>query len=436
MHACAWARFGAAALFAAAVAAAAVADSSRRPRGPRRVQPPAAGRPAGSAAAPPPHAVRGAQRRLLAHPGPPPPPARPRLLLLQYVCFGQRGGTGCAASDLWRLVPEALGRGPARLPDPWQPPAPLPCVTRRLEARGSTRRHLLEASGPREPAFYAINVMNKAAYCLRHGYGMRIAGREAYGDVTTRARAWGVIRAIQQAIAEGWDWVLYIDQDTLITEGSIAAHEIAAKVPPGKHLALTSDWNGLNGGIMLWRGSKESQELLRKVWDRGGRPGFSAFHPWTFQLGITTVYSEDSSARRLVHILPQRTMNSYPSWTPGLGNPSVHQWYPGDFNIHFAGCSDQVGRNCEREIKSFVPHVRGLGCLDQQRAAAGAIAAAATLLPDPVQHYRSHRTASPPWAARSWNSPSRRSARALARLPAPLPPGRAAHGARRAGSAV
>eukprot|EP01062_Namystynia_karyoxenos_P034316 TRINITY_DN2516_c0_g1_i3.p1 TRINITY_DN2516_c0_g1~~TRINITY_DN2516_c0_g1_i3.p1 ORF type:complete len:449 (+),score=92.02 TRINITY_DN2516_c0_g1_i3:74-1420(+) len=308
-------------------------------------------------------------------PRPPPAPlpstgSRPRVLLLQYVCFGRRGEPNCAQSDLWRLVPEQLTHGPDHLPPPWQPPAPLPCVQPRdgpppppVSLSAATRRRLLEASGPREPPFYSVSTANKAAYCLRHGYGMRIAGAEAYSNATDRARAWGVIRAIMIAVTEGWDWVLYIDQDTLITEGSIAVHELGQRVPPHRHMVITRDLNGYNSGVLMFRGTDEALGLLKKFWKKGGSPGFPAFHPWTFQLGIMHVLDQDQSARSITQVLPQRALNSYPPWTPGLGHHDTSaKWHSGDFNVHFAGCSDQTGRDCQRELLQFIPKVRGLGC--------------------------------------------------------------------------
>eukprot|EP00756_Hemistasia_phaeocysticola_P000243 Hpha_TRINITY_DN10169_c0_g1::TRINITY_DN10169_c0_g1_i2::g.131531::m.131531 len=310
------------------------------------------------------------------YPTPAPPPAvaprpatpnalgRPRVLLVQYVCFGPKRQPNCADSDLWRFIPAKLMVGPDELPPP-SDQTPLPCIQYRaadVKTPRTVARKLLEAGGPKEPAFYAISAANKAAYCLRHGYGMYIAGHEAYQDEVHRARAWGVINSVRNAIKEGWDWVMYIDSDTLITEGSIRIEDIAKEIPAHCNMALTADWNGINGGIMLWRGVEASLPLVEKFWAVGSQRGFNAFHPWTFQLGISTVMNQDPAARAQVHVFPQRKFNSYPPWTPALNNPKTQQWHPGDFLIHFAGCSDQGGRNCEREIKQYVPKVSGLGC--------------------------------------------------------------------------
>jgi len=137
---------------------------------------------------------------------------------------------------------------------------------------------------------------------------------------------------------------------------------MAKQIPPHCHMGLTYDWNGVNAGIMLWRGSTQALRMLEEVWAKGGQKGFNSFHPWTFQLGIGTVMGQNPAFRKAVHVFPQRTFNSYPPWTPALNNPKTQQWHPGDFLIHFAGCSDQGGRNCATELGKYTSKVRGLGC--------------------------------------------------------------------------
>lgn len=53
--------------------------------------------------------------------------------------------------------------------------------------------------------------------------------------------------------------------------------------------------------------------------------------------------------RKLVGVLEQSSMNSYPGSTWGVrGNA---RWRDGHFVLHLAGCGDQAGRNCEAEYK-------------------------------------------------------------------------------------
>ena len=59
--------------------------------------------------------------------------------------------------------------------------------------------------------------------------------------------------------------------------------------------------------------------------------------------------------RRLVGVLEQATMNSYPGNTPGVRRDA--RWRDGHFVLHLAGCGDQAGRSCEAEYRRAHEHV-------------------------------------------------------------------------------
>ena len=280
-----------------------------------------------------------------------------RVLLLLYACWGDLREP-CRRNDtlaIQRLLrAEGCSRQGCR-PLPAPPPPPPPPLAQRRGRR-------LVSRAIQMPAWVKESVREKARYARRHGYAMHVASSEAYRQVVRRPRrprAWGTCAALQMAV-EGrfgaYDWVLYVDVDTVFTTPHREALRATGALRPafrGAHVFMTRDWNGINTGIVLARCSATAARFFRAAWARGSLPGFDIAHPWNWQLAVHELWATQRKAwTGILELLPQRAMNSYPPQTPGLPGHPLARWHRGDLLLHLAGCGDQqgLGRSCEHEF--------------------------------------------------------------------------------------
>jgi len=177
----------------------------------------------------------------------------------------------------------------------------------------------------------------KRAYCKKWGYDFVY---ETRARDETRPVSWSKIKLIQAILAQ-YDWVFWIDADTLIMDDSISANSL---IDQDSSFLICEDAVGMiNAGVFLVKNTSLMHELLADIYRR---EEFIHHGHWE-QAALCQILTEDHPNKEAIKILPQRTMNSY-SWETALPinegyGPGIY--HDGDFLVHLT--------NAKRPLKLF-----------------------------------------------------------------------------------
>ena len=182
--------------------------------------------------------------------------------------------------------------------------------------------------------YVAQGIVNKALYATHHGYTLLVYPRQD----EERAPSWSKLVSIRHAInLEKYEWVLWLDGDTLVTNFSTTVESILP-TEPHVQFVLGQDCNGVNAGVMLARSSLLALGVLERLYHGAHITKNSVAHPWWEQFSIHQVLAKDAEVQRLTKLVPQNTFNSYHEDVKCLGL-DAHHWIPGDFILHMPGIS-------------------------------------------------------------------------------------------------
>ena len=182
----------------------------------------------------------------------------------------------------------------------------------------------------------AQSLVNKALYATHHGYTLLVYPRQD----TDRPHSWSKIKTIRQAIlSERYDWLFWLDSDTVITNFTISVESI---LPSERHVhfILGLDCNGVNMGVMLIRSSSLALGVLERVYHGKHVTDDSIRNVWWEQYSFHQILAKDDEVVNMTKVVPQHVFNAYPDDLPCVGNGS-HPWAPGDFIIHMPSLSHE-----------------------------------------------------------------------------------------------
>lgn len=138
-----------------------------------------------------------------------------------------------------------------------------------------------------------------------------------------------------------YDWLWWMDFDTLITNTSIKLtdiiHETLANVtsPDEIDYLLTHDCNGLNMGSFLVRAHERSTKVFRDaaaIETHGQEKGQQISE----QDAMVTLLKNDAGTKQRTIQVPQWKLNAFPPEILCL-DESERVWEPGMLLLHFAG---------------------------------------------------------------------------------------------------
>lgn len=182
-------------------------------------------------------------------------------------------------------------------------------------------------------------------FAERHGlsYALLVGG-PTYFD---RPPAWLKIPLLMNLVGRGFDRVVYIDADALVTNVAFDLAAIFGPPSAGGRLRLTEDEDGVNTGVMFAEDGPVLRRLLDLVWlfDADVRNG-----TWE-QNALKTLMDLSPTVARHVTIEPDpRRFNSF-----AIERNRFHRnmermtWRPGDFVCHFSGIRSP-------ELESLIGH--------------------------------------------------------------------------------
>jgi hypothetical protein len=180
----------------------------------------------------------------------------------------------------------------------------------------------------------AASVANKRAYAKMHEYDM-IFVTETLD--TTRPMAWSKILAVQRYLPR-YNWLLFLDIDTLIMNPDIRLEDIA---DDDYDQVIGADHNGINSGVWFIKNTRWMRWFLTELWAQEdlvrGNYVFHyeqrAFHHlfqtivWSKNVGTRKEpYDGAEDVRKRSKVVNQCVFNSLLPW-----------YVNGDFVVHLAG---------------------------------------------------------------------------------------------------
>ena len=179
------------------------------------------------------------------------------------------------------------------------------------------------------------SVANKRRYAALHGYDLLVSTQVAD---PSRPAAWSKILEVRKHLPS-YDWLLFIDVDTLVMNPNVRLEDIADDTVDQ---VIAADHNGINSGVWLVRNSEWTMWFLDELWAQEHLVKGSylfhyeqrAFHhlfqtqPWAKQASVrgTKPYASAGQVRAHSKIVNQCVFNSMLPW-----------YVSGDFVVHLAG---------------------------------------------------------------------------------------------------
>ena len=171
-------------------------------------------------------------------------------------------------------------------------------------------------------------------------------------------------------IINKYDYVFMSDADVIITNNNIKIEDLILKYELKNNIMLvTTDYNSLNTGNIIWKKSNETIEFLDNIINIGNdNIRFSLNNPFKVigiyeQPSIIYLLNSNVELRNKIKIVPQYELNSYLDHFSTNNKSNIVKiinnknnrctWKPNDFLIHFAGI-DHNKINIDNIIKKYV----------------------------------------------------------------------------------
>lgn len=177
---------------------------------------------------------------------------------------------------------------------------------------------------------------NKELYCKTKGYDYRLKKQ------TERYSGFDKILFLETIIKEQkHDYILWCDCDTLITNFNKNIEEL---IDENYHFFLTTDVNGINGGVFLIRVSPEGLKYFYHIKEKMHE--YASLNKFRFgeEQNAMIRTHQDPQFKNIIKILPQKSMNSYDYDLYGYNRlisidklGTQGHWEKGDFIIHIPG---------------------------------------------------------------------------------------------------
>ena len=185
-------------------------------------------------------------------------------------------------------------------------------------------------------------------------------------------KGWLKIYKLKEII-KNYDYVFMSDADVIITNNDIRIEDIILQYDNyNNFMFITSDYNSLNSGNIIWKNCEETINFIDKLLEiKDSEIRLTLNKPFKV-IGIyeqpTIIYmiNKYEEYRNKIRIIPQFTMNSYLDCLPISSLPNIIKninnvenrckWKFNDFLVHFAGCNyntEGLNINFDKLIKKY-----------------------------------------------------------------------------------
>lgn len=157
-----------------------------------------------------------------------------------------------------------------------------------------------------------------------------------------RPASWYKIPLILEQFTNNYEYVMWIDADALIINYSYNINDI---INEEHSIYLCEDMNGFNCGVMIWKNTSFTQNILTQMWN------MTQFinHIWWEQAAFIELYNTNIDLQRIVCKVPQYIMNAYDY---SLYNSKLHHGQVNDNSLvfHLPGISNINRLNIMKKI--------------------------------------------------------------------------------------
>ena len=182
--------------------------------------------------------------------------------------------------------------------------------------------------------FTDISYPIMSEYCKTHGYTFI-----PYTHIIDPSRhpMWNKIPILNEVLNQGYDIVVWIDDDIIITEKTVSLDVLFADfIQSQKSLALsaeTTHGRKMNTGIICAK--QGSQTVVSRIWNDGVTDE-NRLTPGCEQWAMHILYEKDEEFREKLMLYPPATLQGFYN----IDIPDAH-WRHGTWSIHPAGLSNE-----------------------------------------------------------------------------------------------
>ena len=214
--------------------------------------------------------------------------------------------------------------------------------------------------------FNAIKIKQK--YCKYHNYEFIYEKLKSDHN----KKGWMKMYKLREILySNKYDYIFISDADVVITNRDIRIEDLILKYMGNKSIILSTDFNSINTGNMIWKCDDNSKKFINQIFFVGCRKiRYSVFKPFFpkgvyEQPSIIYLYNTNQDCKKFIKIIPQFEINSYlklkirKNCLKKVCNKYNRcHWQPNDFLIHFAGLNyinnNKFNVNIDPFIKQYV----------------------------------------------------------------------------------
>jgi len=226
-------------------------------------------------------------------------------------------------------------------------------------------------SGEKYYQRYKQAIKIKENYCNYHNYDFIFIRDDETQDPNGWLKLYYLIKYIEK-----YDYIFLSDADVIITNRDKRIEDIINLYNCSNYCCLiTTDYNSINTGNIIWRNCPLSIEIINKVFNmRNDTIRYSLKLPFNpkgiyEQPSFIYYYNNNKNYRKVINIIPQYVMNSYTNCFKQLRKSNIIpyinnkinrcNYMEGDFLIHFAGFNyfnqlNDFKINNEKLIKKYL----------------------------------------------------------------------------------
>ena len=167
-------------------------------------------------------------------------------------------------------------------------------------------------------------------YCEFNGYDHFIYTEKDFSH--NMKPAWSKLIFINKEFEKGYQYVLWVDADAIITN---ANYKLESIIENDKDIYISKDVNGLNTGIVMFKNTDKVKNILNKLLEMHDR---FYNHAWFEQAAFIDLYEmNEYGTRDLCKIMPQSEWNAYLYLIFYRIRYPAGEWSQSSFTLHFPG---------------------------------------------------------------------------------------------------
>ena len=175
-------------------------------------------------------------------------------------------------------------------------------------------------------------------YCSRHGYDFVTENGAIDGD---RHQSWSKIPLIERTFTGGYDIVIWIDDDIVITERDQPVTSVFGDfINSDKKLAVARDTHGELANLGLICVKKTGVQILNRIYSEGISDE-NRWRPLWEQNAFVNMYDQ---IKNDVYIYPPGTIQGFYRDGREPQDPPEFKWRPGVWSGHVSGVDDKDRR--------------------------------------------------------------------------------------------